>query len=232
MKKYIISISAIIIVGITSLVVYFSLPKSDPAILDLKTKNISVSIGEFAKVDCYPTIKNAVVTMKIDNSKVAKLENTENGSFVVGCSEGETFLILLARYQNASIEKKVSVCVLNKKEDSANNENSENENGSTDDADGGDASSVELNFSNLMNCTLENNYFIMNLEKSAVFSVNSNININKENFSVMSTSSDLTLTLVPGVGNNTYMLKAKNAGVFEICFSINQYHISYKIVVE
>lgn len=239
MKKVFISISSVLILAIAGVIIYFSIPKVDMPELVVTLNDISVNIGEKVKVDYKTSLSSAVITMKVENTKIAKLENEFGGNFVMGCSEGETILMLKARYKDESFEKAVVVNVSkNIKDDVVDNEDNSSSLEEPDDKPietpndekVEDEIGVNLEFSNLINCSVNENTISVYKDKKAIFSISSEINLNKDNFKIISDPS-LNLSLVTGVGNNTYSIKATNCGSYKVTFIVDEKEIDYLLTV-
>lgn len=244
-KKYLICISCAVIVILTGIGIYFGVTNSSSVVLDISAKNINIKVGEKVKVEYDVSISDAVITLDVDKSQIASLTQENGISYLTGCAEGKTTLILVAKYRNEKVEKIVDVNVSaiyqkpsegdNTEDNQGGNSGSETEN--PENPDNGDENNDDkkedallLNFMNVQNCVIENNIINMNTNVLAIFSVSANISISSLRIDLISV--ELSENFVQEVGNNTFCLRSDLSGEFEIDFVVNnQFRIRYLIKI-
>lgn len=215
MKKKIIAFSSVFVIAVVGVLTYLLFPKNQNNVFELSVNNINVVVGESEKIDYTVSVKDAVITMQIENLGIAKITSNLSEYFVTGISAGKTSLKLKGNYCGEKIEKTVSITVIS---NSAYNGDNGNEN----------QEELKIEFVNFMNCDYENDSFLLTAGQKAFFTVVFNINV--ENYVLKSDSDKLEIEKAHEIGNNTYSMKSSEAGEFQISVSIKGKIKTFKVV--
>lgn len=236
MKKYIIStISCVVICAILGIVIYFSIPKTNDLIIS--AQDVSVSVGQKVKLEYSSTISDAVLSFSVKDTKIAEVDLSGDDVYVVGCVEGETIINVLARYKDARYEDSVSVVVKNTNttyntpnESQGNDDSQPNDDNTSEDLDDTKVTDDKQDFTedevkivfvedNLRNCLIDGETITINVNKKAIFSIETNINGEVDIESNVIIANKLT-----SIGNKAFSLYASEIGEYQITFVINNLH--------
>lgn len=226
--KWIVSIGFVLIL-IAGAIVWTLMNKEKEVDLIITADNISVLEGDSKLVKYETSVKNADIRLRVQNTKIAAVENES----VFGKSVGMTTLIITARYKTMVYEKQIDVEVI-KKDTPIVSPDKDDGNSGGDDKDEEmpnlpDLEELQFELFKIMGCTVTGSTIEMTLGKTAKVQLIAEDSITTMNL----ISSDMALDVMEATeGQRVISLRASSVGTYVVTIRIGNRETKLDVIVK
>lgn len=226
--KWIVSIGFVLIL-IAGAIVWTLMNKEKEVDLIITADNISVLEGDSKLVKYETSVKNADIRLRVQNTKIAAVENES----VFGKSVGMTTLIITARYKTMVYEKQIDVEVI-KKDTPIVSPDKDDGNSGGDDKDDEipnlpDLEELQFELFKIMGCTVTGSTIEMTLGKTAKVQLIAEDSITTMNL----ISSDMALDVMEATeGQRVISLSASAVGTYLVTIRIGNKEAKLNVIVK